>query len=364
MNAKERVSIAMRNGIPDRVPFIPQICHLHAIRALGKDFRKTAIECLKEPSLPNKLGLECARMYGLDGLRIWIPDDPINNLQDDGENIWQIDEHTGKKIGRVDLKGGGGVIPLEQTPLINSIQELDTISVTPAEKLLATEPFIHLKQLIAEIGNEFFKITPPATCVSFQYVTSLRGKQQAMVDIMEDPEFVRAMIHRGTDIAIQKSIALATIGADALYIGDTFGGLIGPAHFREFCVPAFKRFTNAMKEYGIITYMHICGDSTRLFELMADTGVDCIEPLDPLGGVSVADAKKRVGQRVSLMGGVNTILLARGSLQEVIDDCKRCLDQGAPGGGYILASGDMLPSETSKEKVEAMFQAAKEYTYH
>ena len=25
-------------------------------------------------------------------------------------------------------------------------------------------------------------------------------------------------------------------------------------------------------------------------ELMADTGVDCIEPLDPLGGVDVADA--------------------------------------------------------------------------
>ena len=35
-------------------------------------------------------------------------------------------------------------------------------------------------------------------------------------------------------------------------------------------------------------------------------------------------------------------------------NCRRCLSEGAPGGGYILAAGDMLPTETSKEKVEAM----------
>ena len=64
--------------------------------------------------------------------------------------------------------------------------------------------------------------------------------------------------------------------------------------------------------------------------MMADTGVDCIEPLDPLGGVEVWDAKARVGGRVALMGGVHTVKLAIGTLDEVASDCRRCLDEAPP----------------------------------
>lgn len=104
---------------------------------------------------------------------------------------------------------------------------------------------------------------------------------------------------------------------------------------------------------------HIRGNSRPLFELMAETGVDCIEPLDALGGVEVADAKWRVGQRVALMGGVNTLKLAHGSLSEVEQDIGRCLNEGASGGGYILACSDMLPTETAPEKVRTMVRMAR-----
>ena len=81
--------------------------------------------------------------------------------------------------------------------------------------------------------------------------------------------------------------------------------------FKEFFLQYFKRFVTEMharlKDKCPIMYLHVCGNSTRLFELMADTGVDCIEPLDPLGGVQVHDAKKRVGKRVALMGGVHNV---------------------------------------------------------
>ena len=44
-------------------------------------------------------------------------------------------------------------------------------------------------------------------------------------------------------------------------------------------------------------------------------------------------------------------------------DGRRCLTEGAPGGGYILAAGDMLPTETSREKAEAMLELARNYRY-
>ena len=163
------------------------------------------------------------------------------------------------------------------------------------------------------------------------------------------------------------AFALTEIGIDGLLLGDTFGGVVGPNGFKEFFLPYFQRFVAEMRgRYGArcpIIYLHICGNSTRLLELMADTGVDCIEPLDPLGGVIVKDAKQRVGRRVALMGGVHTVKLAHGTLAEVEQDIQRCLHEGAPGGGYVLACGDMLPTETSREKVEAMLSAARSYTY-
>ncbi|KKS44685.1 MAG: hypothetical protein A2Y13_02335 [Planctomycetes bacterium GWC2_45_44] len=344
------------------VPVIPQICHPHAIKALGLDYRETIIECLRNPLLINELDLKCVKMYGVDGIRLWVPSDPITAIEDDGNDVWQIDAKTGQRIGRIDFMGGGWVEPLEEKPLVETFADIEQLKVVSADELLKTEKFQSVKQIIDENGANLFMIGG-VPALSFEYVTILRGKQQALMDIIEKPEFVKAIIERGLQISIEVSIAFAKMGIDALYIGETFGGLIGPNLFEEFCVPAFRRFTATLKKYNVLIYLHVCGNSTQLFELMADTGVDCIEPLDSLGGVSVADAKKRVGNRVALMGGVNTALLAHGSLDEVVIDCHRCLDEGAPNGGYILAAGDMLPTETSKEKVKAMINAAKNYQY-
>jgi uroporphyrinogen-III decarboxylase len=340
------------------VPVIPQICHPHAIRALGLDFRKTIIEAVENPFLVNRLDLDCCRSYGVDGMRIWIPADPVETL-DDGESVWQVDK-KGQKTGRVDFMGGGGIVPLQEKPALESEEDIENIGVLSADELLRTDKFQSIRQIVDEAREELFLITPPGA-FTFEYVTFMRGKEQALMDLKERPEFAARMIDKATEVAIQHAIALASMGIDGLYIGDTFGGLIGPALFHEFCVPAVKRFVAALKPHGVLIYLHICGNSTQLFELMADTGVDCIEPLDPLGGVVVADAKRRVGHRVALMGGVNTVALAHGPLDEVIEDCKRCIGEGAPGGGYILAAGDMLPTETSREKVEAMIHTAKTY---
>ena len=90
---------------------------------------------------------------------------------------------------------------------------------------------------------------------------------------------------------------------------------------------------------------------------MADTGVHVIEPLDPLGGVSVADAKRRVGHKVALMGGVNTLTLSSGAPEEVQAEAIRKCREGGPYG-YVLAAGDMVPPYTSMANLRAMVDVA------
>ena len=92
---------------------------------------------------------------------------------------------------------------------------------------------------------------------------------------------------------------------------------------------------------------------------MADSGVNCIEPLDTLAGVSVADAKRRVGDRVVLMGGVHTLTLCRGTPDEVRQEAIRCCLEGGPER-YILATADMVPPATPLANLEAMVAVARD----
>ena len=91
--------------------------------------------------------------------------------------------------------------------------------------------------------------------------------------------------------------------------------------------------------------------------MMADTGAHVVEPLDPLGGVDVADAKQRIGKRVGLMGGVNTLTLSRGTRDEVHDEAIRKCREGGPHG-YVLAAGDMVPPATPLENLQALVDVA------
>jgi len=360
MTPKQRAKIAMSRGTPDRVPVIPQICHPYAIRMLGLDYKSTILDCIRRPERMNELDYQCATRYGVDGMRAWVLPDPMDVVQVDGR-WYGRDPKTGNRLGPVDFEGGGGILPPEE-PTLRTDEDVDRIEVEPAEKILASGRLDSVRKIIRVAGENLFVMSPPDH-FTVEYITFLRGKEQAMVDLIERPEFCHRMLEKALAVAIEKGLALASVGVDAFYLGDTFGGVVSPNQFKEFCLPYFKRFVAAIRGKGPLIYLHICGNSRGIFELMADTGVDCIEPLDPLGGVSVADAKRRVGGRVALMGGVNTVKLAHGTLDEVITDTNRCLNEGAPGGGYILAAGDMLPTETSREKVETMIELAKNYRY-
>lgn len=356
MTPRQRMATAMAGGIPDCVPFLPQICVPHAVRALGLDFESTLLDVIRNPLRMNAITFECVKMYGVAGLRAWVPPDPLDVVKVDG-TWYGRDPDTGKRLGRVDFKGGGEVLPSDE-PVINSREDIDAIRVVPAEELVRSGKLDGVRAIIEEAGDDYFVVsTPPGFAV--EYLTSTRGKQQALMDLIDRPDFCHRAMEKATDVAIQWAHALVEIGIHALLIADVFGGVMSPAHFGEFCVPYFKRFVRTLKGRGPLIYMHICGNSTGIFELMADTGVHCIEPLDPLGGVKVSDAKRRVGRRVALMGGLDTRLLAHGTLEQVRADAVRCLGEGMPGGGYILACGDMLPTETSAEKVRMLLEMCR-----
>ena len=122
-------------------------------------------------------------------------------------------------------------------------------------------------------------------------------------------------------------------------------------------LPAYQKFCRHFKDRDILIYIHICGNSNPILEMMADTGAHVVEPLDPLGGVSVADAKRRIGHKVALMGGVNTLTLSGATPEQVRSEAIQKCREGGPHG-YVLAAGDMVPPDTSLANLQAMVDVA------
>jgi uroporphyrinogen decarboxylase len=119
------------------------------------------------------------------------------------------------------------------------------------------------------------------------------------------------------------------------------------------------------KAAGIPTMLHSCGKSRALVDLLCDeTDVDCINPLEiaPMGDVDLAEVKRARGRQISLMGNLHTTnVMLKGTPDDVRAAARRAIADAAPGGGFILSSGDQCGRETPEENLFAMVETAHRY---
>ncbi|HEX9063339.1 MAG TPA: uroporphyrinogen decarboxylase family protein, partial [Clostridia bacterium] len=146
-------------------------------------------------------------------------------------------------------------------------------------------------------------------------------------------------------------------------IGDptASGSLISPRQFREFAYPYLKELTDVITEYGApAPQLHICGNTKKIWHLMADTGAGALS-LDDV--IDIEDAKKEVGDRIVLVGNVRpTMTMYLGTSEDVVENVKENLRKAYDSKkGYILSLGCGLPIKTKPENVHAFIDAARKY---
>ncbi len=162
-----------------------------------------------------------------------------------------------------------------------------------------------------------------------------------------------------SDALIRFGIACWDAGADILHCGDSLAScdVISPKTFERFSYPYLKKVFAAWADHGVdAKLLHICGNSTNVLDLYADTGADLIE-IDH--AVDLRVAKERIGDRVAIVGNVHTVTeLLQGTPEMVRASAQRCIDQAGAGGGFLLGSGCIVPRYTPLENVRAMVEVA------
>ena len=362
--SRERMRISMSGGQPDRVPVMPQICYGHAIHTLYDDFRKELIHAAGNPRRLCDLPVEVCTHYDVDGMRLFPLPEPVRVFEEGGQLV-AIDPKTDKRIGRIDELGGGQVVPDEFPVPITSVEDVQRIPRITRQELLSSDAFGYLAEATARAQKAdmaVFGSMPPFTVNA---VGLYRGRQQALIDLVEAPELVDRIMEIETANAVEWGHAWIEIGVDGLQIGDpsSSSSLISPQHFKRFSFVRFKQFCDALRDCGVPIYLHICGNSNPIMEIVAETGVNGFDPLDPLGGMDIADVKRRVGDRLTLMGALNPLTLLNGTPEQVYQEGTACCEAGAAGGGYVLTAGDMVPDKSPAENLFAMVRAAKDFHY-
>lgn len=154
----------------------------------------------------------------------------------------------------------------------------------------------------------------------------------------DSPGQVMGLMERLDERLVEIIRQLARLDVPYLQIGDNLDGMMtNPRLFRQYCLPAYQRYTDALHGQGKVTGSHTDGNLQPLLGLLAETGLDVCESFSPapLTPVMVADALAAWPTKPIFWGGIASPLLEDGtsdaefeaaitSLLETIGD-RRCI---------------------------------------
>jgi uroporphyrinogen decarboxylase len=194
----------------------------------------------------------------------------------------------------------------------------------------------------------------------------LMGMENLLVAIVIDPELVRALVDLSVNINLEMAREVAARGIKIVYTGDDYAGnrgpLMSPKHFRELFYPGLCRVMGGYKELGLYVIKHTDGNLWPIIDMIIDSGIDCLDPIDPQAGMDLAEVKARYGNRVALKGNVDCAhTMTFGTPADVAAETKAALRKGAPGGGFILSSSNSIHSSVKPENYLAMLDALAKY---
>jgi uroporphyrinogen decarboxylase len=197
--------------------------------------------------------------------------------------------------------------------------------------------------------------------VIFETAYRLRGLDNLLEDLASRPDFAEALLDRITDNAARNVAALASAGADILFLGDDIGMptsmLISPALWRRWFRPRLARVIQAGRAVapGIPIAYHTDGWCLPVIGDLLDIGVGILNPVQP-DCMNPNDLRERFGRRLTLWGTVGSAaLMAYGRPQTVYEEVRRRVVELGPGGGLILAPAYDLEDNVPLANVEAFF---------
>ena len=290
--------------------------------------------------------------FGLDGVAIWAVSFPVNYLDkvtyvDDWSRVWKTSEtsHTTFYVRGT----------------INSPEDFERFSPPDPYDYNKLEP---LRRVI-----KINKANLAVVCGvhdAFEIPSMMRGVENFLLDFYKNPSFAKRIIETNIKYNIELAKAMIDLGADAIISGDDYaykkGPMMSPKHFEEFVAPFLKEIVDVVHRKGIPFIKHTDGYLWPILDDIVNTGIDALHPIEPQAKMSLREVRNKYRENLCLIGNVDVAhVLPLGTVEETVKEVKRCIEEAAGGGGYILSSSNSIHDAVKAENFEAMIRTARKY---
>jgi len=218
-----------------------------------------------------------------------------------------------------------------------------------------------VKQLIGSEVAVAANIDGPVT-----KATIYRGTERLMRDFIKDPVFASDLVEFATLVAISHIRYLARAGADFVFLASSMDGpvIISPELYLRYTIPSLRMITAASRAEGLEVVFHPHGRFTdERFRYLVDAAIETgIAGFQFPEDCDLRTAKQLWGGRVAILGGVDIpTVLTPGPPERIREETRRCIDEAASGGGYVMMPSCSIHRGDPIEHIDAMVTAARTF---
>lgn len=344
---RERISIAMKMGQPDKVPI---------------DF-----------SIGNQFNYMHGWL-GLDGKRFIL--DPKYALEAETKFIeaFNVEGMLGPSYGVIIepsfFKCVDIVIPRNVSPWV--IGHLNTIDKLEDYLKDYKEPDPYTAGYFPLLCNGYFYFknklgdligAPMGLLGPFNTAAMLTGSTNLFTWVKTEPNLVHELLEKITEFFlknIEVRFELFKPGNYDFSIYDDYLGFLSREDFLEFSFPYNKKIWDFYTKKDSIRQFHCDAPMNHIIDLLPEMGVNVLLSFDPVTDISIY--KEKIGNRVCLKGNIHPLkVMCYGTPEDVIKEVKRQLEVAKKNGGYIMSTGGELCDGTPDNNLKAMIEAVEEY---
>lgn len=203
---------------------------------------------------------------------------------------------------------------------------------------------------------------------TWQDAACLVGIERLILEAHDDPAWVHQLLQilQRRKLTYARSLPGAAFDVIEFGGGDASSTVISPRLFDEFVAPYDAPIIAALHQAGQRVVYHTCGGMMAILENIAAMKPDAMETFTPraMGGdADLAEAKRRIGDQVCMVGGWDQFHFFNGSTpEETRAEVRRCFAAAGAGGGFILCPSDHF-FEADLTLLEAFADEARRCVY-
>lgn len=206
-----------------------------------------------------------------------------------------------------------------------------------------------------------------AGAVGYDKWGNIIGPENFLPAMLIDPNWVIDVYMTDVELHIATVEEMLSRGLkfDGAFLYDDLGYRNGtffaPETYREQLFPAHKRLFDFFNSKGMPVILHSCGNVNAFVPQFIEAGLTCLQPLETKAGMNLIELKKKYGEKLAFMGGIDVRKMSAEDPKIIEDEIKTKVSFAKQGGGYIYHSDHSVPDDVSFEQYKRVIELVHKY---